>query len=47
MDEHFRAANDRTPGVDGEYTGGPGGPGIGFCGSRGGLFVLVAVAACQ
>ena len=30
-----------------EYTGGPGGPGTGFCCPGGGVLVLIAVAACH
>ena len=36
---------NRTPVGNNEYTGGPGGPGTGFCGLGGGLVVINAVAS--
>ena len=38
-------ANGRKPGANNEYTGGPDGPGIGFCGPGGGLVVISVVAS--
>ena len=43
--KYSKAANNRTPGANNEYTGGPGGPGTGFCGPGGGLVVINVVAS--
>ena len=45
-----KTADNRTPwggGGNNEYTGGPGGPGTGFCGPGIGLLILVDVVACH
>ena len=34
-------------GANNDYTGGPDGPGTGFCGPGGGFLVLAAVVACH